>query len=158
MDDAQAYRAGELESWRPYEALADLSDDDLERPVEAAHGWSGRDLIAHMVFWQEIAVGVTRDLANGDDSETKRWIDREWDARGPVWNDELLEEWRLLPMGVVRARFTSAPNDLRAALDVAPSARWWDDAANRETLLEETIEHYDEHQMELAAILAAAGR
>jgi hypothetical protein len=158
MDDATGYRAAELEGWQPYEALADLTDEELTRQVPAAHGWSGRDLIAHMVFWQEIAVGVARDLGTGDASETKRWIDREWDARGPAWNDELLEEWRLLPLGVVRARFASAATDLRAALDAAPTARWWDDPANRETLLEETVEHYDEHQVELAAILEAAGR
>jgi hypothetical protein len=158
MMDAQEFLAAELEGWRPFEALSELSDAELEVPVEAAHGWSGRDLIAHLVFWQEIAVGVGRDLVAGDASETRRWVDREWDARGPAWNDELLAEWQLLPIGVVRARFASASSDLRAALEAAPSSRWWDDAGHRETILEETTEHYADHRGELAAILAAAGR
>ena len=156
MDDAATFLAAEADGWSPFEALASLSDEDLERPVPDAHGWSGRDLMAHLVFWQEVGVGLARDLAVGDESPTERWVSAEWDARGDAWNEQILEDWRLLPLDVVRARFGTAPGDLRAALANAPEARWWGVEEHRRTLLEETIEHYAEHRAELAAILAAA--
>ena len=36
--DAMEFLEEEREAWRPYEALLDLSDEQLERPVESAHG------------------------------------------------------------------------------------------------------------------------
>ena len=51
--DALSFLEDEREAWRPYEALDQLSDAQLEEPVEAAHGWSGRDLIGHLIGWQE---------------------------------------------------------------------------------------------------------
>ena len=156
MDDPREFLRAEAEGWVPYQALATLSDDDLGRPVEGAHGWSGRDLMAHLVFWQEVAVGLARDLAAGDSSPTAEWVSAEWDKRGDAWNDQILDEWRALPLSVVRARFDSAPPDLRNALATAPEARWWGNEEHRKTLIEETVEHYADHPSELAAILAAA--
>jgi len=156
MDDPREFLTTETEGWVPYQALATLSDDDLGRPVEGAHGWSGRDLMAHLVFWQEVAVGLARDLAAGDSSPTAEGVSAEWDKRGDAWNDQILDEWRALPLSVVRARFGSAPLDLRNALADAPEARWWGNEEHRQTLIEETVEHYADHPSELAAILAAA--
>jgi hypothetical protein len=44
--------------WRPYERLAELTDAELAGAVQGAHGWSGPDLIAHMVAWEEDALAV----------------------------------------------------------------------------------------------------
>jgi len=47
--DAMEFLEEERDAWAPYEALADLTDAQLTQPVMDAHGWSGRDLIAHML-------------------------------------------------------------------------------------------------------------
>ena len=43
--DALSFLEDERETFRPFEALLDLSDEQLDQPVEAAGGWSGRDLM-----------------------------------------------------------------------------------------------------------------
>src|SRR3954453_21537078 len=69
----------EREAWRPFEALDSLTDDQLDVPIEAAHEWSGRDLISHLVAWQQNALEVAKELAVGETSPTKERSDREWD-------------------------------------------------------------------------------
>ena len=62
----------------------------LEPPVEAAHGWSGRDLMAHMLAWQGIALEVARELAVNETSPTIARVDADWETRGgDVVNDEI---------------------------------------------------------------------
>ena len=38
--DALSFLEDERDAWAPFEALSQLTDEQLERPVEAAHGWS----------------------------------------------------------------------------------------------------------------------
>ena len=61
-------------------------------------------------------------------------------------------------MAEVRRRFATMPGELRGYLTVVPEARWLKDPARLKSLLGNTIEHYAEHEAELRAILAAAGR
>src|SRR5258706_5315533 len=84
----------EREAWRPYEALADLSDEQLDVAIDAAHDWSGRDLVGHIVAWQSNALDVAKELAVGETSATKERSDREWDERGDDINAEIQAEWR----------------------------------------------------------------
>ena len=55
--DALSLLDDERDAWRPFERLNDLSDAQLETPVEAVNGWSGRDLMAHLVAWQLVEIG-----------------------------------------------------------------------------------------------------
>src|SRR5213596_2164617 len=87
----------EREAWRPYEALGGLSDEQLDVPIDDAHEWSGRDLIAHLVAWQSNALDVARELAVSETSATNERSDREWDARGDDINAEIQADWRSLP-------------------------------------------------------------
>ena len=68
--DALSFLEDERDSWRPYEALLDLTDEELIVPVPGAHGWSGRDLMVHLVAWQLVALDVAKELAVGDRSPT----------------------------------------------------------------------------------------
>jgi hypothetical protein len=154
--DALSFLEDERDAWRPFEALLELDDETLARPVEAAHGWSGRDLIGHLVAWQEVALAVARELAVGEDSPTIARIDADWDARGDLLNDELRATWAALPMDEVRQRFANVAGELRGYLTVVPETRWVKHPAHLRTFLEETIEHYDEHRPDLDAVLAAA--
>ena len=56
--DALSFLEDERDAWRPFEALATLPDEDLVLPVDAAHGWSARDLAVHLGAWQEHALDV----------------------------------------------------------------------------------------------------
>jgi hypothetical protein len=146
----------EREAWRPFEALDGLTDAQLEVPIDAAHEWSGRDLIAHIVAWQENVLAVAKELAVGETSATKERSDREWDERGDALNLDIQVEWRALPMAEVRRRLNEVPGELRGYLTVVPEARWIKHANNLRFFLDETIDHYSEHAADLEAILAAA--
>ena len=148
----------EREAWRPFEALDELTDAQLEAPVAGAHGWSGRDLIAHLVAWLEHGLQVARELAVGERSPTKGRLDREWDERGgDVMNAEIEASWRALPMTTVRERLRTVPGELRGYLTVVPESRWVKDADVLRYFLDETIDHYADHRADLDAVLAAAG-
>lgn len=145
----------EREAWRPFEALDRLSDEQLDVPVEAAHGWSGRDLIAHLVAWQEWALGIARDLAVGESSETLARLDREWAGRGDEMNLDIQVEWRALPIEEVRRRLRTVPGELRGYLTVVPETRWVKHAEHLREFKAETIDHYEDHAADLEAILEA---
>jgi hypothetical protein len=156
--DALSFLEDERDGWRPFEALSLLSDQELERPIEAAHGWSGRDLMAHLVNWQLLALDVAKELAMGERSATKERADADWAARGDVAvNAEVDAMWRARTTAEVRQEFARASGQLRGFLTVVPEARWIKDADYQRFFVEETLEHYDEHLPELRAILDAAG-
>jgi hypothetical protein len=147
----------EREAWRPFEALGELSDEQLEVSVAGAHQWAGRDLIGHLVACQENALAVARELAVGERSTTQDQLERDWDTRGgDVVNGEIEAAWRALPMSEVRERFRTVPGDMRGYLTVVPETRWVKNAQNLRYFLGETIEHYAEHGSDLEAIVAAA--
>lgn len=156
--DALSFLEDERDAWQPYEALLQLSDEALERPVEGAHGWSGRDLMGHLLTWQLLALDVARELAVGDDSVSRRRAEADWDERGgDVVNAEAEAAWRQKPIGEVRQEFARVAGELRGFLTVVPEARWVKNADQQRFFSEETIEHYEDHQADLAAILDAAG-
>jgi hypothetical protein len=156
--DALSFLEDEREAWRPYEALAALTDEQLDTPVDAAHGWSGRDLMGHLVTYQLLSLDVAKELAVGERSPTHERADAEWEARGgEAVNEEALATWRAKSIDEVREEFARAAGELRGFLTVVPETRWVKNADQQRFFYEETIEHYDDHRAELAAILEAAG-
>ena len=157
--DALEFLEEERDAWAPYEALATLDDDALTRPIEAAHGWSGRDLMAHLLSWQGVALDAAKDLAVNESSGTFARMDADWDTRGgDVVNAELTEAWAARSMDELRSAFASQPGELRGYLTVVPETRWVKHAEHLKSFHDETIAHYADHTDDLAAILAAAGR
>ena len=155
--DALSLLDDERDAWRPFERLNALSDEQLEQSVEAVNGWSGRDLMAHLVAWQLVALDVAKELAVGERSATKVRADEEWERRGgDVVNDEILRDWAARPLADVRAEFERVSGELRGYLTVVPEARWIKDADHQRFFVDETLDHYDEHRADLDAILAAA--
>ncbi len=149
----------EREGWRPFEALAELTDAELAAVPEGAHGWSGRDLMAHMLAWQAVALDVARELAVGETSPTIARVDADWDARGgDVVNAEIQATWSALPIDELRRRFHDQPGEMRGTLTVVPETRWIKHASHMETINAETLDHYADHEADLRVILAAAGR
>jgi hypothetical protein len=156
--DAMSFLEDERDGWREYEALGELTDEQLEQPVEGAHGWSGRDLMAHVLQWQEYSLEAARELAIGENAPSMARLDADWQARGDALNDDYIAASRTLPIADLRARFNTVAGELRGYLTVVPESRWIKHPDNQRFFYEETLEHYDDHRGELAAILAAAGR
>ena len=157
--DALEFLEEERDAFRPFEALADLSDEQLGASVEGAHGWSGRQLMGHLLAWQEVALSVATELAVNETSPAKARADAEWDARGgEVVNAEIDEAWAALPMDELRERFATIPGQLRGYLTVVPESRWLKHADHQQFFRTETTGHYEDHVADLEAILAAAGR
>jgi len=157
--DALSFLEDERDAWRPYEALSQLTDEELERPVEAAHGWTGRDLMGHLLTWQQLSLDVARELALGDESVSRQRADADWAERGgDTLNAEAEAAWRTKSIGEVRQEFARVAGELRGFLTVVPETRWLKNAEQQRFFYEETTEHYSDHEADLAAILAAAGR
>lgn len=155
--DALSFLEDERDAWRPFEALSLLTDAELERPVDGAHGWAGRDLMGHLVHWQLLALDVARELAVSDHSAAKDAADADFEARGDVVvNAEVEALWRSKPLEEVRQEFARVAGELRGFLTVVPETRWVKNADQQQFFFEETIEHYEEHRPELAAIVEAA--
>jgi hypothetical protein len=155
--DALEFLEEERDGWAPYEALADLTDDQLAVAVETAHGWSGRDLMAHMLAWQAVSLEAAKELAVGETSATIGRVDADWEARGgEVVNDEITRTWATVPMAELRERFRTQPGELRGYLTVVPETRWLKHATHLKSFHDETIAHYEEHATDLRAILSAA--
>ena len=56
--------------------------------IDAAHGWSGRDLMAHMLAWQGTSLDAAKELASTRRAPCSPGSDADWEARGgDVVND-----------------------------------------------------------------------
>lgn len=155
--DSLEFLEEERDAWAPFEALADLTDEQLAVPVAEAHGWSGRQLMAHMVGWQGNALAVATELAVNETSAAKARADADWEARGgEAINSELDAAWAALPMDELRERFRTVPGQLRGYLTVVPETRWLKHADHQRFFHDETTAHYEDHHADLSAILAAA--
>ena len=157
--DGLSFLEDEREAWLPFEALASLSDDAFTESVDAAHGWSARDLAVHLTSAQAHALEVARELAVSDRSGTWERGEREWEEKGgDVVNETELLAATGLTHAEVRARLTAVPGELRGYLTVVPEARWVKNATFRDFFLSETLDHYADHEADLAAILDATRR
>jgi len=159
--DGLSFLDEEREAWRPFESLLELTDAQLEQPIEGAHGWTGRDLMSHLGVWLEWWLDIARELAVGPNSaayDRLTAIGNDWEAQGDALNASYQAEWAALPMAEVRRRLSTIPGELRGYLTVVPEARWLKDSAHLKSLLDNTTEHYAEHMAELGAVLTAARR
>ena len=160
-EDGLAFLDEERDAWRPFEALLELTDEQLERPLDGTHGWRGRDLMGHLGVWIEWWLTIARELAVSPNSaafDELQAIGKDWASRGDVLNARYEAEWAALPMAELRDRYATLPGELRGYLTVVPETRWLKDSAHVKSLLGNTTEHYAEHVGELQASLTAAGR
>jgi len=157
--DGLSFLEDEREAWLPFEALGSLSSEDFRRPAEAAHGWSARDLAVHLTAAQAHALDVARELAVSDHSAAWERGEREWGEKGgDAVNAAELAAADTMSDDDIRARLTGIPGELRGYLTVVPEGRWVKNTTFRDFFLSETLDHYAEHEADLTAILAAAGR
>jgi hypothetical protein len=156
--DALSFLEDERDTFRAYEALEALTDEQLDIPVAAAGGWSGRDLMGHIAHGQEVALASAKELAMGEQSPTMDRFEADWNAgpgAGDAINEEALVRYRAMSMTELRARFKDVGGELRGYLTVVPESRWIKHPTHQEYFFGELTEHYEEHEKELAAILEA---
>ncbi len=160
--DALSFLEDERDGFRAYEALEALNDEQLDIPVAAAGGWSGRDLMGHMLLWQEAALATAKELALGEQSPTMDRLEAQWASTpsgapgaGDRMNEEGIARFRAMPIAEVRELFRTVSGELRGYLTVVPESRWIKHAAHQEFFFGETTEHYEDHLKELRAILEA---
>ena len=155
--DAMEFLEEERDAWRPFEALLDLTDEQLVRPVAAVHGWSGRDLMVHLLGWLETALAAAKELAVREDSPVLATRVHDHETRGvDAMNEEIAARAEGRVLADIRKQFRTVPGELRGHLTVVPESRWVKRPATMRPLLDDTTEHYAEHMDDLAAILAAA--
>jgi len=156
--DALSFLEDERDAWRPFEMLSQLTDEELDRPIEGAHGWSGRDLMGHLLTGQLLALDVARELAVGQHSSARERAEADEAARGgDVINEADILAWGAKPIDEVRQEFARVAGELRGFLTVVPETRWVKNAEEQQFFAAETIEHYEDHATDLTAILEAAG-
>jgi len=154
--DALSFLEDERETFRAYEALDALTDEQLDTPVTAAGGWSGRDLMGHITLAQEDALATAKELAVGEQSQTMDRMEAAWAAgAGDQINEEGLARFRAMPIAEVRERFRTVSGELRGYLTVVPESRWIKHGTHQEYFFGELTEHYEEHEKELRTILEA---
>jgi hypothetical protein len=155
--DALSFLEDEREAWRPFERLLDVPTARFDEPVDAAHGWSARELLSHLGAYQAHALDVARELAMGERSPSFEAMEAAWDERADAVNDELSAAWRRLSDDEVRDRARRVPGELRGYLTVVPETRWVKHPVFGPHFEEELLDHYADHVADLEAILAAVG-
>jgi hypothetical protein len=156
--DALSFLEDERDAFRAYEALDALNDEQLDIPVPTAGGWSGRDLMGHMILWQEAALATAKELAMGEQSPTMDRLEAQWSSApdaGDQMNEAGIARFRAMPIAEVRELFRTVSGELRGYLTVVPESRWIKHASHQEYFFGETTEHYEEHRKELRAIMEA---
>ena len=155
--DALSFLEDERDAWRPFEALLAVPEDRFDVPVEAAHGWSARELLGHLAAYQSHCLDVARELAVGERSPSHAAMEVAWETRGDAVNDELSAAWRTLPPEEVRRRAATLPGELRGYLTVVPETRWVKHPVFGPFFESELLDHYADHLADLQAILEVVG-
>jgi Mycothiol maleylpyruvate isomerase N-terminal domain len=155
--DAMEFLEEEREAWRPYEALLELTDAQLERPVDAVRGWSGRDLMVHLLAWLDFTLAAAKELAVREESPTLQRRAHETEDRGvDAMNEQFRSAAASRSTAELREALRTVPGELRGYLTVVPETRWVKHPVHLKAFLEDTTEHYEGHAADLAAILEAA--
>ncbi|MEX0783859.1 MAG: DinB family protein [Dehalococcoidia bacterium] len=142
-------------AWRPLEdAVSAMTDDDWERATSS--GWTAKEMLAHVGFWDEAAVPVITYMLRGQDIPKRDWFesgfrppeDRDWP---PAYEHNAREaEWgREHSSGEVRGRLMRAHEAMTAAAGTIAD----DEASQRAGYIQDQCAHYREHLAELRPLL-----
>lgn len=96
--------------------LGALSDEQLARPGASGPGWSGKDVLAHLVHWHEHALEGIRAIVEGREPLSRSNFDQ-WNAR---WHEEDCS----LSAAEARDRSRHARDELRSYLDGLSDEQW----------------------------------
>lgn len=135
--------------------LAKLSPEQMTAP-DLAGGWTVKDLLAHIGWWERRAVELYREsVANG----TPEYDISEGEL--DVVNARIVEEYRPRDLDEVRAFEQQAFDDASVLIETAPEAdlfdggrfAWTKGRPFADYIEWNTFGHYDEHILDLEALL-----
>jgi hypothetical protein len=127
--------------WHAFQdSYADLSDALMMTPG-VSDTWSIKDLIAHVTIWEEEALKYLPVLMEGGKpprySDTYGGID--------AFNDQMIQQWRALPLAEVRRRHEATHARLIAFVRAVPEAQYIRETPFRSRLRLDTYSHYPIH-------------
>ncbi len=138
----------------PIEAtLATLDDPALLEPAPGMDGWTRKDVIAHLEWWNNHSSDVLEGIRTGVDPYPGG--DEPWDP--DAWNARILAESRDRTGADVRrgeadsfVRLVAAVEDATEAELFAENPQPWLDGTVAETVEDDSTRHYPEHVPHLA--------
>lgn len=135
------------------DAIAQFNKRDLTEPL-LPNGWSVKDVIAHIGFWERRIANLYAILSGGDVPE---------DTIGAGGLDDLnarvYEENQFLPLGIIQVNEEEAFSALLAIAETAPNHdlfdpqrfAWSQGHPFVEWIIENSYGHYDDHVPDLLA-------
>ena len=114
--------------------LSKLTDAQLLRP-NAIGTWSGKDVLAHIANWEQVA---TETIEAAEAGNLDAWPDDAWNSVIDEVNDELLEPWRERSLSDVRQYLEDAHFTL---MNLAEASRH----AKPDVVVYVTEDHYGQH-------------
>jgi len=142
--------------------LARVPADKLTAPVLAG-GWSVKDMLAHIIFWEQRALLILANARAGQktplswesEEDIEQAINRVNEAARQASQAQSLED--------VLVRFAASYQEMLTTIEATPedylfiSDDFWDVAGGNvvELIASNTYEHYPEHAAMLAAWLGA---
>jgi len=138
----------------PIEAAAALDDEALLGPAPGLDGWTRKDVLAHVEWWNVHSAAVVEGVRTGIDPYPGG--DEPWDP--DAWNARILAENRDRTPDDVRRGEAASFARLVAAVEAATDAELfgedphpWLDGTAAETVAEDSTLHYPDHIPHLAA-------
>ena len=129
-------------------ATSSLDDDALLGPAPGMAGWTRKDVLAHLEWWNVHSLNVIEGVRTGVDPYPGD--DEPWDP--DAWNARILEENRDRTAADVRRGEAASFARLAAAVEGATEAELfaedphpWLDGTVAETVVADTSDHYPEH-------------
>jgi hypothetical protein len=140
-------------SHAPVSAAAALDDEALLAPAPGMDGWTRKDILAHVEWWNRHSADVIDGVRTGVDPYPG--TDEPWDP--DAWNARILAENRERTADDVRRGETASFERLLAAVDGATDDELfgedpqpWLDGTVAETVAEDSTLHYPDHVAHLA--------
>jgi len=133
-------------------ALDGLSEDEMARPG-AVGRWSVRDVLAHLLAWEDEAV-KRLDLLAAERPQDIAWIDDQDEQKLEAWNAGAHERYAGLTLAEVMRRLEDVQGRILVGLDSLSEERLGTDAGPvpvRNWLPECTYAHEEEHCADILA-------
>jgi hypothetical protein len=132
--------------------LDGLSEEEMARPGVAGE-WSVRDVLAHLLAWEEEA--VTRlDLLAAERPQDVAWIDDQDEQKLNAWNARAHQRYAGLALAEIMRRLADVQGRILIGLDSLSDERLSTDAGPvpvRNWLPECTYDHEQEHCADILA-------
>jgi uncharacterized protein (TIGR03083 family) len=129
-------------------ALARFDADQMITP-HPPDGWSVKDIMAHITFWERYALERLQEVGRG---ETPQMLGDITDDDVNRINQEALEAGRARTLDDVSADFARVHADLWAEVQALPDdsdtawwARWPAPEVGKQIIIYNTYDHYQEH-------------